>query len=374
MSLFGFYCCCTAESSENQFVFATAETAADAVDEVQAADVQVEEYTQPQTTGLIQSHPVLETKRDTVQTAPLDDGEGYDSVPPPPATPSQQTKRPSEVLVAANELAKQPTPPPPARAQIAPPQPSKAVADRRAVSEVDDATTTSSMGGETGEPITLGLRTVDGRIVDITLQYKPIGIDFVKESPIVIKQVTGHAAEVGAEVGSTVVYINGEDVRDKDFAYQYSLIRSASKWLPRTPFDPKSEFDPKLPRASTAKSPARPQQPPATKSMSKVSSDVDDRTTTTGGSGGDTGEPLVLGLQTKDGRTFEATLRYRPIGIDFEREAPIVIKKVNGHAVPAGVVVGSTVVSINGEDVRNAEFPYQFGLLRTASKWLPKAA
>eukprot|EP00747_Dinoflagellata_sp_TGD_P122246 gnl/TRDRNA2_/TRDRNA2_173577_c1_seq2.p1 gnl/TRDRNA2_/TRDRNA2_173577_c1~~gnl/TRDRNA2_/TRDRNA2_173577_c1_seq2.p1 ORF type:complete len:397 (+),score=71.24 gnl/TRDRNA2_/TRDRNA2_173577_c1_seq2:103-1191(+) len=362
MSLFGFYCCCTAESSENQFVFATAETAADAVDEVQAADVQVEEYTQPQTTGLIQSHPVLETKRDTVQTAPLDDGEGYDSVPPPPATPSQQTKRPSEVLVAANELAKQPTPPPPARAQIAPPQPSKAVADRRAVSEVDDATTTSSIGGETGDPITLGLRTADGRIVDITLQYKPIGIDFVKESPIVIKQVTGHAAEVGAEVGSTVVYINGEDVRDKDFAYQYSLIRSASKWLPRTP------------GASTAKSLARPQQPAATKSMSKASSDVDDRTTTTGGSGGDTGEPLVLGLQTKDGRTFEATLRYRPIGIDFEREAPIVIKKVNGHAVPAGVVVGSTVVSINGEDVRNAEFPYQFGLLRTASKWLPKAA
>eukprot|EP00747_Dinoflagellata_sp_TGD_P065525 gnl/TRDRNA2_/TRDRNA2_154392_c1_seq2.p1 gnl/TRDRNA2_/TRDRNA2_154392_c1~~gnl/TRDRNA2_/TRDRNA2_154392_c1_seq2.p1 ORF type:complete len:513 (-),score=85.01 gnl/TRDRNA2_/TRDRNA2_154392_c1_seq2:68-1606(-) len=85
-------------------------------------------------------------------------------------------------------------------------------------------------------------------------------------------------------------------------------------------------------------------------------------------------QPLVLGLRTEDGHMIEATLRQTPLGMDFERKAPIIIARVQAMAAAdqAGVVVGAKVISINGEDVSARSFSYQFSKIRATSKFLPR--
>eukprot|EP00747_Dinoflagellata_sp_TGD_P107915 gnl/TRDRNA2_/TRDRNA2_170259_c0_seq1.p1 gnl/TRDRNA2_/TRDRNA2_170259_c0~~gnl/TRDRNA2_/TRDRNA2_170259_c0_seq1.p1 ORF type:complete len:492 (-),score=82.43 gnl/TRDRNA2_/TRDRNA2_170259_c0_seq1:416-1852(-) len=477
MAWFGLKCCCAEESPTQLNIEYSA--AAE-----HAANDDVSDSKPPQATGLdvtIDSEPVLENKPKEVERLPvveanvggLEDAMGYGPVPLPtmddeptagpvplPHTDDEPTKKTgpmplpplegeplkekqvktppsnlqlpaySQTSVAETQLETKPVPTqlPPQLATVSIAPRSKTVDDRKSVADIDDATTTT--GGENGEPLTLGFLTFEGREVEVTLRYRPLGIDFAKEAPIVVKKALGHAKQVGIAPGWAVISVNGEDVTEKSFDYQYSLIRSASKWLPKFPEDPTSglqapppwvprnpeaptsrlqappPWQPRNPEAPTSRlqapppwQPRNPEAPtsrlqaappwlsrnpeapfsklqappepaPVAKSLSNGTLDVDDRSTTTGG---DTGEPLVLGLETTNGCMIEATLRYRPIQIDFEREAPIVIKNVYGHAAAAGVIVGSTVVSINGEDVRNKEFPYQFGLIRSAAKWLPKA-
>eukprot|EP00747_Dinoflagellata_sp_TGD_P084513 gnl/TRDRNA2_/TRDRNA2_162540_c1_seq1.p1 gnl/TRDRNA2_/TRDRNA2_162540_c1~~gnl/TRDRNA2_/TRDRNA2_162540_c1_seq1.p1 ORF type:complete len:214 (-),score=29.51 gnl/TRDRNA2_/TRDRNA2_162540_c1_seq1:66-707(-) len=86
-------------------------------------------------------------------------------------------------------------------------------------------------------------------------------------------------------------------------------------------------------------------------------------------------DALVLGLRTEDGRIVQACFRKRPLGIDFDREAPIVITRVKtmSLAEEAGVIVGTTVVSINGEDVRDKSFKEQFDLMGATAVRLPLA-
>eukprot|EP00747_Dinoflagellata_sp_TGD_P165023 gnl/TRDRNA2_/TRDRNA2_185781_c0_seq1.p1 gnl/TRDRNA2_/TRDRNA2_185781_c0~~gnl/TRDRNA2_/TRDRNA2_185781_c0_seq1.p1 ORF type:complete len:126 (-),score=31.18 gnl/TRDRNA2_/TRDRNA2_185781_c0_seq1:123-500(-) len=85
---------------------------------------------------------------------------------------------------------------------------------------------------------------------------------------------------------------------------------------------------------------------------------------------------LMLGLQKDDGSVVELSFRRRPLGLDFEKKAPIMIKKVQAksHAEDVGLKVGWTVVSINGEDVTKKDFAYQYDCIRKASKALPAVA
>eukprot|EP00747_Dinoflagellata_sp_TGD_P101364 gnl/TRDRNA2_/TRDRNA2_168333_c0_seq2.p1 gnl/TRDRNA2_/TRDRNA2_168333_c0~~gnl/TRDRNA2_/TRDRNA2_168333_c0_seq2.p1 ORF type:complete len:140 (-),score=24.40 gnl/TRDRNA2_/TRDRNA2_168333_c0_seq2:566-985(-) len=82
--------------------------------------------------------------------------------------------------------------------------------------------------------LTLGMRTDDGRVVDISFVHRPLGLDFKKEAPITILKVRpgSPAEEMGMKEGWTVVSINKEDIREKNFSYQFAMIRNASRQLP----------------------------------------------------------------------------------------------------------------------------------------------
>eukprot|EP00747_Dinoflagellata_sp_TGD_P163155 gnl/TRDRNA2_/TRDRNA2_181531_c0_seq1.p1 gnl/TRDRNA2_/TRDRNA2_181531_c0~~gnl/TRDRNA2_/TRDRNA2_181531_c0_seq1.p1 ORF type:complete len:232 (+),score=23.54 gnl/TRDRNA2_/TRDRNA2_181531_c0_seq1:60-755(+) len=82
--------------------------------------------------------------------------------------------------------------------------------------------------------MTITFKKVDGEMVDKTFVRRPLGMDFYKVAPIVIKKIqkNGHAEELGIEIGWTLICINGEVVLDQDFALQFAKLRQGSLPLP----------------------------------------------------------------------------------------------------------------------------------------------
>eukprot|EP00747_Dinoflagellata_sp_TGD_P028387 gnl/TRDRNA2_/TRDRNA2_133241_c0_seq1.p1 gnl/TRDRNA2_/TRDRNA2_133241_c0~~gnl/TRDRNA2_/TRDRNA2_133241_c0_seq1.p1 ORF type:complete len:165 (+),score=20.98 gnl/TRDRNA2_/TRDRNA2_133241_c0_seq1:71-565(+) len=82
----------------------------------------------------------------------------------------------------------------------------------------------------------LGFRTNNGAVTEVRFRWRPLGFNFEHRAPIVITQLQhmGVAEEMGVKQGWVVVSINGEEVANKDFAYQYDRIRKISKTLPPT--------------------------------------------------------------------------------------------------------------------------------------------
>eukprot|EP00747_Dinoflagellata_sp_TGD_P168669 gnl/TRDRNA2_/TRDRNA2_195622_c0_seq1.p1 gnl/TRDRNA2_/TRDRNA2_195622_c0~~gnl/TRDRNA2_/TRDRNA2_195622_c0_seq1.p1 ORF type:complete len:128 (-),score=22.85 gnl/TRDRNA2_/TRDRNA2_195622_c0_seq1:110-493(-) len=87
--------------------------------------------------------------------------------------------------------------------------------------------------GSGGTEMVVDFKLHDGKIQTIVFQRKPLGLDFEKKAPIVVSKVqTGsHAEKIGVRIGMTMVKICGQDITEKDFTYQFALLRKASKML-----------------------------------------------------------------------------------------------------------------------------------------------
>eukprot|EP00747_Dinoflagellata_sp_TGD_P198648 gnl/TRDRNA2_/TRDRNA2_71707_c0_seq1.p1 gnl/TRDRNA2_/TRDRNA2_71707_c0~~gnl/TRDRNA2_/TRDRNA2_71707_c0_seq1.p1 ORF type:complete len:198 (+),score=21.35 gnl/TRDRNA2_/TRDRNA2_71707_c0_seq1:166-759(+) len=73
------------------------------------------------------------------------------------------------------------------------------------------------------------------------------------------------------------------------------------------------------------------------------------------------------------GPTWTKLFLRRPLGMDFYKCAPIVIRKIqkNSVAEEIGIEIGWTLVSINGEEVSQQDFACQFAKLKHGSLRLP---
>eukprot|EP00747_Dinoflagellata_sp_TGD_P183794 gnl/TRDRNA2_/TRDRNA2_38941_c0_seq1.p2 gnl/TRDRNA2_/TRDRNA2_38941_c0~~gnl/TRDRNA2_/TRDRNA2_38941_c0_seq1.p2 ORF type:complete len:225 (+),score=32.37 gnl/TRDRNA2_/TRDRNA2_38941_c0_seq1:99-677(+) len=84
-----------------------------------------------------------------------------------------------------------------------------------------------------GKVLTLGFKRQDGSVTEIEIRRRPIGIDFDRKTPIAVKRVrTGSPAEEqGVQSGWTLTSINREELEDRDFEYQYEILRQSSNAL-----------------------------------------------------------------------------------------------------------------------------------------------
>merc|ERR1712083_145486 len=85
---------------------------------------------------------------------------------------------------------------------------------------------------------------------------------------------------------------------------------------------------------------------------------------------------MVLTFRLPDGSTRETSFADRrpPLGMDFERIAPVRVKRITpgGSAEELGVKPGWVVVAINGEDVEKREFNDVFARMRVAASARPE--
>lgn len=75
--------------------------------------------------------------------------------------------------------------------------------------------------------LNIGFRLPDESTQVITFVQRPLGLDFDKQAPMVVKKVqpATHAAEVGAREGWVVTSVDGEDLADREFEYIYGILR-----------------------------------------------------------------------------------------------------------------------------------------------------
>jgi predicted metalloprotease with PDZ domain len=141
---------------------------------------------------------------------------------------------------------------------------------------------------------------------------KPLGLDFDKEAPIIIKRVQPerHGAELGVEAGWRILSLNDEDVGDKNFEYIYSKLQSEAC--------------------------------------------------------------LTIKFEVP-GCHKTVNFTKRPLGLDFEKKAPIIMKRVQpeAHGAELGVEAGWKILSVNDEDVGDKDYQYIFKKLGTESAKLP---
>lgn len=82
-------------------------------------------------------------------------------------------------------------------------------------------------------------------------------------------------------------------------------------------------------------------------------------------------DPTVLEIifQLPDGIEQQLAFTRRPLGLDFDREAPIVIKKVQPRSIAdeLGIQPGWLIKYVNGEACWQKDFRYQFALLHKYS-------
>eukprot|EP00747_Dinoflagellata_sp_TGD_P059075 gnl/TRDRNA2_/TRDRNA2_151410_c1_seq1.p1 gnl/TRDRNA2_/TRDRNA2_151410_c1~~gnl/TRDRNA2_/TRDRNA2_151410_c1_seq1.p1 ORF type:complete len:303 (+),score=49.32 gnl/TRDRNA2_/TRDRNA2_151410_c1_seq1:57-911(+) len=82
---------------------------------------------------------------------------------------------------------------------------------------------------------------------------------------------------------------------------------------------------------------------------------------------------LSLTFKKADDRLVTITAAYRPLGFDFQKQAPIVVSSVHagGQAEALGLKVGMVLMAIDGKDLKNVDFDDQYGLLKARAKLLP---
>mmetsp|Transcript_17261 Transcript_17261/g.47780 ORF Transcript_17261/g.47780 Transcript_17261/m.47780 type:complete len:144 (+) Transcript_17261:100-531(+) len=68
----------------------------------------------------------------------------------------------------------------------------------------------------------------------VIFDRQPLGLDFNKTNPILMKRVQpgSHGDELGVKQGWQVIGVNGEDVSSKEFEYTYQILRKISTSLP----------------------------------------------------------------------------------------------------------------------------------------------
>mmetsp|Transcript_56275 Transcript_56275/g.131856 ORF Transcript_56275/g.131856 Transcript_56275/m.131856 type:complete len:129 (-) Transcript_56275:109-495(-) len=88
----------------------------------------------------------------------------------------------------------------------------------------------------------------------------------------------------------------------------------------------------------------------------------------------DSGSELVFTFGLPDGKTQDVVFQRRPLGLDFDKSMPLVVRKVhpNQHAEELGVQSGWKILRVNGQSIETATFDECFKLLKEASGRLPE--
>mmetsp|Transcript_112277 Transcript_112277/g.312433 ORF Transcript_112277/g.312433 Transcript_112277/m.312433 type:complete len:117 (-) Transcript_112277:270-620(-) len=88
--------------------------------------------------------------------------------------------------------------------------------------------------GAPSHEIILRFRLPDGVEKDCTFTRKPLGFDFEKNMPIVVKRVKegGNAEELGVQPGWIVLAVGDQDIADLDFMAALGRLRERSNSLP----------------------------------------------------------------------------------------------------------------------------------------------
>eukprot|EP00927_Polykrikos_kofoidii_P055709 TRINITY_DN49923_c0_g1_i1.p1 TRINITY_DN49923_c0_g1~~TRINITY_DN49923_c0_g1_i1.p1 ORF type:complete len:162 (-),score=32.44 TRINITY_DN49923_c0_g1_i1:56-541(-) len=86
-------------------------------------------------------------------------------------------------------------------------------------------------------------------------------------------------------------------------------------------------------------------------------------------------EGVTMKFGTENGKEETVTFTKRPLGMDFDKRVPIIMKRVtpNGHGYDLGVKAGWTLLAVNGEDITGMQFEQVYNLLLTHSSPLPTA-
>merc|ERR1719330_1442974 len=90
----------------------------------------------------------------------------------------------------------------------------------------------------------------------------------------------------------------------------------------------------------------------------------------------DTGpQGFKVEFQLNDGKRHAVTFVRRPLGLDFNKTNPILMKRVQPgtHGEELGIQPGWRVVAVNDEDVVSREFDYTYNMLKRLSEELPNA-
>eukprot|EP00747_Dinoflagellata_sp_TGD_P186817 gnl/TRDRNA2_/TRDRNA2_44135_c0_seq1.p1 gnl/TRDRNA2_/TRDRNA2_44135_c0~~gnl/TRDRNA2_/TRDRNA2_44135_c0_seq1.p1 ORF type:complete len:151 (-),score=14.14 gnl/TRDRNA2_/TRDRNA2_44135_c0_seq1:29-481(-) len=85
---------------------------------------------------------------------------------------------------------------------------------------------------------------------------------------------------------------------------------------------------------------------------------------------------MVVRFETVEGSSVDISFTHRPLGIDFDMRAPIVITEVtpNSFAEQRGVRTGWKIKSVNGEHFSaDKGFQFQYDVLKMISNQLPES-
>jgi len=82
---------------------------------------------------------------------------------------------------------------------------------------------------------------------------------------------------------------------------------------------------------------------------------------------------VVLMFHTEDGTAEEVLVTYKPLGLDFKKEVPLLVTNVEPHSAgeELGIAVGWAIVSVDGKDISNCTFDEVLHLLRQAFLRVP---
>lgn len=212
-----------------------------------------------------------------------------------------------------------------------------------------------SSRGDGGLTMVFSLPDGSDQSIAFGKRQPPLGMDFSTKVPVNVKRVKpdGHAADLGVREEWVIKSINGESVHG---------------WEPK-------EIFAKLSKVVMGEANASPSTP-ATSGIAGASPSPGFSPITAMPNGGYGNFGMILGFRSLEGLVVQVNFADRrpPLGMDFERAAPVRVKRVipNGHAEDLGVKAGWTVTSVNGEDVEAMEFNDVFARMRVASSSRPE--
>mmetsp|Transcript_8237 Transcript_8237/g.19370 ORF Transcript_8237/g.19370 Transcript_8237/m.19370 type:complete len:469 (-) Transcript_8237:38-1444(-) len=92
-------------------------------------------------------------------------------------------------------------------------------------------------------PLRIICENEEGRTVPIQLNYKPLGISFIKKTPIVVDEFAfnSYAYEAGIQAGWRILAIGDEDVRDERYEIAEQVLMDSLASLPLWPL--RIDFD-----------------------------------------------------------------------------------------------------------------------------------
>eukprot|EP00747_Dinoflagellata_sp_TGD_P167238 gnl/TRDRNA2_/TRDRNA2_191275_c0_seq1.p1 gnl/TRDRNA2_/TRDRNA2_191275_c0~~gnl/TRDRNA2_/TRDRNA2_191275_c0_seq1.p1 ORF type:complete len:136 (-),score=13.01 gnl/TRDRNA2_/TRDRNA2_191275_c0_seq1:65-472(-) len=85
-------------------------------------------------------------------------------------------------------------------------------------------------------------------------------------------------------------------------------------------------------------------------------------------------KPMSLGFVTPEGESKKVQFTSRPLGLDFNMRAPIIINGVDqgSSGDQLGVKAGWKLTSVNGQDVTKVDFQKVYDMLSSYSRQLPQ--
>lgn len=172
----------------------------------------------------------------------------------------------------------------------------------------------------TAAKMVLGFKDDGGDLKHKTFFHQPLGLDFERQMPIVIKDVykNSYADALGIKEGWTVVDVDWKNIQCKTYEDAWQLLCDASAPLPRR-------------------------------------------------------NCVVISFLTSQGARQEKTFFHGPLGIDFvPDESPLTVSEVFSgcYAQSVGVQPGWQVISLNGGSIANMEFTEALPMVQAAESTL----